>query len=1595
MLKANDHVLEYVDDYLHDVLEQADAAYVEQHCERCRICKVALDEAQKRQSALATVPPSEASGLLIQDTLAKIDSYEWRRRRDRKILSWGLVTAVAASVAILCGFHLHYVNLTATPYNLWVLGQSDLLVGSIGSLRVRLTDEKTGAPLAGVPVDIEVGIQLTNLTVPLAQFTTDADGTGQPRFQLPETWPDGTYKLRVIAHTPGSPEILIQEIRIKRSWKVMLTSDKPIYQPGQTIHIRSLALRKPDLKPLEYGPTFSITDPKGNVIFRDRKSSSPFGIAATDCPLASEILEGPYMIACKVGDTESKLTVEVKKYVLPKFKIDVKLDRPYYQPGDKVTGKLHAQYFFGKPVINGEVQIEVRTTDVEANAYRKLAARTNASGDAVFEFELPDSLVGKEQASGDAHVQILVTLRDTAGQQQSKSVSSIVTSNPLRIEIIPEGGSLVRDVPNMIYLYASYADGRPARAQLNVSGLPEDLATNDLGVASFQITPQSEQVSLTIRGTDAQGLIGRRHVQLNSGQASPDFLLRPDKAVCNGGDSLHLLALGGGSEPVFVDLIKDDQTILIETIDLTKGRGECVVDLPPELFGTVRLTAYRFGSAGLAVRKTRTLYVRPAGQLAINATMDRAQYRPGKQAKLQLALTDQQGKAVPGALSLAAVDEAVYAVLDQAPGMERTFYLLEQQLLQPVFAIYPWSPDLTNSKPAEREQFEQALFARTTASESYSGKQTGDTSLQTHGPHSLTASSFPIKVDQVERTREQGFERMRHLWAIFLVLSLLLGYVAVWVFVRPLSLVAVLHVLLVFGICVVSIPFLDLGCGSHAPQASMKEASMKEARARSAPRLDDLKFNIRMGIADESHKSIKRKLHSETGRSAEPSEVQGVPVRVREWFPETLLWRPEVITDDNGHASLDVDLADSITTWRLLASAVAADGRLGGTQTPIVVFQPFFVDLNLPVALTRGDEVAIPVVVYNYLDKAQTVELTLGNAPWFERLDDAVKHIDLAAGEVRSTSYRLRVTKVGNHELQVTARGSGVADALKKQVEVVPDGQRLEQVYNGTLQHPARIALTVPEEAIEGSAKAILKIYPSTFSQLVEGLDAIFQRPYGCFEQTSSTTYPNILALDYLRRTNKRVPEVEAKARQYIHLGYQRLLGFEVSGGGFDWFGHPPANRTLTAYGLMEFVDMAKVHDVDPRLIERTRDWLLAQRNADGSWSPESHQMHDDPAQRAHDETARFSTTAYIAWAVFNHEGGDRTGQPGLGRLLSQQPVTLDYLLSHRPDTLNDPYVLALACNALLALEPTDREARPYLNRLNALKSTSPDGKRVWWEQSPGTRTAFYGSGRSGSIETTALAALAMIKSANNPETARAALSWLIEQKDAAGTWGSTQATVLALKALIAGTGKSLGGDQERRILIQWSNGQVPLLVIPADQAEVMQQIDLSKKLGPGTHRLTVTEHSDTAAGYQVTLRYHVPGVKAPDRREPLAISLVYDRTELAVQDTVTATATVVNQMQETAPMVLLDLPIPPGFALEAEDLSKLVTAGSIAKYQVNPRTAVVYLRGLEPGESLQLRYRLRATMPVKVTAPSARVYEYYDPDKQAVSQTARLIVRH
>src|SRR5262249_15270671 len=146
--------------------------------------------------------------------------------------------------------------------------------------------------------------------------------------------------------------------------------------------------------------------------------------------------------------------------------------------------------------------------------------------------------------------------------------------------------------------------------------------------------------------------------------------------------------------------------------------------------------------------------------------------------------------------------------------------------------------------------------------------------------------------------------------------------------------------------------------------------------------------------------------------------------------------------------------------------------------------------------------------------------------------------------------------------------------------------------------------IKLPESWIKGTLQVQAEVFPSTLAELQKGLDALLREPCGCFEQTSTSNYPNVLIMGYLKETDQTNPNVETRARQLMDRGYQQLTSFECTlpskneKRGYEWFGGTaPAHEALTAYGLLQFRDMAKVHKVDPVMVERTRKYLMEQRD--------------------------------------------------------------------------------------------------------------------------------------------------------------------------------------------------------------------------------------------------------------------------------------------------------------------------------------------------------------------------------------------------------------
>src|SRR5205085_7902867 len=152
-------------------------------------------------------------------------------------------------------------------------------------------------------------------------------------------------------------------------------------------------------------------------------------------------------------------------------------------------------------------------------------------------------------------------------------------------------------------------------------------------------------------------------VGLTSDPLGENVLLRLDRAICKGGDTLKIdVRTTAGLPTVYLDVVKAGQTVLTRWLEVQKGQAQAKLDLPATLFGTLEVHAYQVLGSGEIIRDSRLLYLSPADELKVKMTADRDTYRPGQNGTIRFEGTDAAGKPTPAALGVLVVDEAVYAL---------------------------------------------------------------------------------------------------------------------------------------------------------------------------------------------------------------------------------------------------------------------------------------------------------------------------------------------------------------------------------------------------------------------------------------------------------------------------------------------------------------------------------------------------------------------------------------------------------------------------------------------------------------------------------------------------------------------------------------------------------------------------------------------------------------------------------------------------------------------------------------------------------------------------------------------------------------------
>ena len=708
--------------------------------------------------------------------------------------------------------------------------------------------------------------------------------------------------------------------------------------------------------------------------------------------------------------------------------------------------------------------------------------------------------------------------------------------------------------------------------------------------------------------------------------------------------------------------------------------------------------------------------------------------------------------------------------------------------------------------------------------------------------------------------------------------------------------------------------------------------------------------------------------------------------RVRDYFPETLLWSPEIITDKNGRATLDFKLGDNLTTWKLYAVGSAETGEIGLVEKEFQTFQPFFAELDPPKILTTGDEISLPVPVRNYTAKNQKVAVSMAANGWSEMLNKATQNIEIAPNATQNAIFTFRAAspiKDGVQKVSALAKADG--DAIEKTVTVKPNGRETVRAQSNTFQTKTSFEVNFPADAFPLMRRTEIKIYPNVLAHVGESVKGLLERPHGCGEQTTSSTYPNLLILKIEKEFGEPIDaNLKKQAKIYLAEGYQRLLNYQTDGGGFSYWGKADTpDVALTAYILRFLNDAENYVEVDETVVENARRWLLKQQT-DGGWT---RNISDTDA-----------ATSYVVRSLALSAGKDEAVKESVRR-------GLVYLRKRQPET-NDAFVLANT--ALAALAAVDAEtARESLGKLS--NSAQTDGESLYWKTA---NTPFHGWGKPAEIETTALVVQSFLKfqvsgfgfqveDSKFPVDKRRAADliskgafFLLKNKDRFGVWHSTQTTVNVLDTLISlrQAQKAKTGAASRKLEI-FINGNKAQEFVAADGGLNSPLVfDASSFVTENDNRIEIRNSDDASlTTAQIVSTFYSDWKTSKTDARYFDLKVEFDKTAAKIGETIVCRVAAARKYERDG-MILAEIGLPPGADVDRAGLEKARAENRFSSFDVLPDKILIYA----PAQSFPLDFNFKFNLRYGIkaqTAPSL-VYDYYNEEARAVVAPVEFIVK-
>jgi hypothetical protein len=400
------------------------------------------------------------------------------------------------------------------------------------------------------------------------------------------------------------------------------------------------------------------------------------------------------------------------------------------------------------------------------------------------------------------------------------------------------------------------------------------------------------------------------------------------------------------------------------------------------------------------------------------------------------------------------------------------------------------------------------------------------------------------------------------------------------------------------------------------------------------------------------------------------------------------------------------------------------------------------------------------------------------------------------------------------------------------------------------------------------------------------------------------------------------------------------LIGFETAVDGFEWFGKTPPHEALTAYGLLEFTDMQEFIDVNKKMLERTKAFLLRRRDGNGSFKLSS---------GGYDRFASVPNkiaNIYIVYALT---------QAGIGKeIISEYESAVKHALESR-----DAYQMAMMALAASNMKRTG----DYRLLMEALQTAYQKNGLVSATSVVNSRDA------SLRVETASLYALALMREQSADIGVIATLITKILGEKSYYGYGSTQATVLALKAIVEYS-KLTGKVSEN-----------PQIMFTMNETAIGADSTLHAVVQEGRNAFNI-QYGEGASGvpYSLQVSYNTFTPPNSDKAELMLMTKLAS-AQTKVGETMRMDIEVTNNRNLLQPMAIAKIGIPAGLSVQPWQLKELMENGRMAYYEIFDNYLVLYWMGFAPNETKTIRLDLKAEIAGTYKAKAGNTYLYYTPE--------------